>query len=62
MGTLEDYSSRRSRLLETIFLDYKVLGACRMDLHGPTTSVGTRTNYSVGPWDYPVCATRHLMA
>jgi hypothetical protein len=48
----------------------KVLGSlpdrdrpdCRMDLHGPTTSVGTRTDYSVGPWDYPACATRHLMA
>jgi hypothetical protein len=25
---------------------------CRMDLPGPTTSVGTRTDYSVGPWDY----------
>jgi hypothetical protein len=37
-------------------------GACRMDLPGPTTSVGTRTDYSVGPWDYPACATRHLMA
>jgi hypothetical protein len=35
---------------------------CRMDLPGPTTSVGTRTDYSVGPWDYPSCATRHLMA
>jgi hypothetical protein len=35
---------------------------CRMDLPGPTTSVGTRTNYSVGPWDYPACATRHLKA
>jgi hypothetical protein len=22
---------------------------CRMDLPGPTTSVGTRTDYSVGP-------------
>jgi hypothetical protein len=22
-----------------------------MDLPGPTTSVGTRNNYSVGPWD-----------
>jgi hypothetical protein len=33
-----------------------------MDLPGLTTSVGTRTDYSVGPWDYPVCATRHLMA
>jgi hypothetical protein len=33
-----------------------------MDLPGPTTPVGTRTDYSVGPWDYPACATRHLMA
>jgi hypothetical protein len=33
-----------------------------MDLSGPTTSVGTRTDYSVGPWDYSTCATRHLMA
>jgi hypothetical protein len=32
-----------------------------MDLPGPTTSVGTRTDYSVGPWDYPACATLHLM-
>jgi hypothetical protein len=37
-------------------------GLCRMDLPGPTTSVGTRTDYSVGPWDYPTCATRYLMA
>jgi hypothetical protein len=35
---------------------------CRMDLPGPTTLVGTRTDYSVGPWDYPACAARHLMA
>jgi hypothetical protein len=35
---------------------------CRMDLPGPTTPVGTRTDYSVGPWDYPACATRHLKA
>jgi hypothetical protein len=33
-----------------------------MDLPGPTTLVGTRTDYSVGPWDYPACATRHLKA
>jgi hypothetical protein len=26
-----------------------------MDLPGPTTSVGTRTDYSVGPWDYLSC-------
>jgi hypothetical protein len=36
--------------------------SCRMDLPGPTTSVGTKTDYSVGPWDYPACATRHLKA
>jgi hypothetical protein len=33
-----------------------------MDLPGPTTTVGTRTDYSVGPCDYSSCATRHLMA
>jgi hypothetical protein len=36
--------------------------SCRMDLPGPTASVGDRTDYSVGPWDYPTCAARHLMA
>jgi hypothetical protein len=36
-------------------------GECRMDLPGPTTSVGTRTDYSVGPWDYPPCAAWYLM-
>jgi hypothetical protein len=35
---------------------------CHMDLPRPTTSVGTRTDYSVGPWDYLTCAARHLMA
>jgi hypothetical protein len=34
---------------------------CRMDLPRPTTSVGTRTDYSVGLCDYPACATWHLM-
>jgi hypothetical protein len=33
-----------------------------MDLPGPTTSVGTRTDYLVGPWDYPTCAAWHLLA
>jgi hypothetical protein len=33
-----------------------------MDLPGSTASVGTKTDYSVGPWDYSACATRHLMA
>jgi hypothetical protein len=33
-----------------------------MDLSGPATSVGARTDYSVGHWDYSSCPTRHLMA
>jgi hypothetical protein len=33
-----------------------------MDLPRPTTSVGTRTDYSVNSWDYPTCAARFLMA
>jgi hypothetical protein len=32
-----------------------------MDLPRPTTSVGTRTDYSVGPWDYQTYAARYLM-
>jgi hypothetical protein len=35
---------------------------CRMDLPGPTTSVGTRTDYLLGPWDYLTCVARYLMA
>jgi hypothetical protein len=34
---------------------------CRMD-PGPTTLVGTKTDYSVGPWDYSTCATQHPLA
>jgi hypothetical protein len=48
-GMLGNYSSRRSRLLETILRNYKVLGAYCMDIPGPTTLVGTRTDYSVVP-------------
>jgi hypothetical protein len=33
-----------------------------MELPGPTISVGTRTDYLVGPWDCSACATRHLVA
>jgi hypothetical protein len=36
-----------------MLLDYKVLGGF---------SYGPPWDYSVGPWDYPACATRHLMA
>jgi hypothetical protein len=32
-----------------------------MDISGLTTLVGTRTDYSVGLWDYSTCAARHLM-
>jgi hypothetical protein len=42
--------------------DDEDVGDCRMDLPRPTTFVGTRTDYSVGPWDYPTCAARHLLA
>jgi hypothetical protein len=67
LSILEDF---RLVVLETIQLDYskqsfsttKYSGACHMDLPGPTTSVGTRTDYSVGPWDHPACATQHLIA
>jgi hypothetical protein len=38
------------------------LRSCCMDLLGPTTSVGTRTDYSVGPWDYSTWAARLLLA
>jgi hypothetical protein len=44
-----------------LLLIYYIHG-CRMDLPGPTTSVATRTDYSVGPWDYLTCAARYLMA
>jgi hypothetical protein len=47
---------------ESSEIDVRYVSVCRMDLPGPTTSVGTRTDYSVAPWDYPACATRHLMA
>jgi hypothetical protein len=33
-----------------------------MDLLGPTTSVGTKTDCSMGPWDYSTCAARYLLA
>jgi hypothetical protein len=61
-GTLKDYSPRPSRLLEDILLDYKVLGGLCMDIPRPTTQVGTRIDYSVGPWDYSTWDTRNLLA
>jgi hypothetical protein len=50
---------RRDALIN--FSTTKYSRACRMDLPGPTASVGTRTDYSVGPWDYSTCAARHLL-
>jgi hypothetical protein len=61
-----DFPSGQNRKFIEIYLYWKVyeitFPTCRMDLPGPTTSVGTRTDYSVGPWDYPTCAARYLMA
>jgi hypothetical protein len=57
----EDHPNRIPNLGQYPLVVDPVIG-CRMDLPGPTTSVGTRTDYSVGPWDYPACATWHLMA
>jgi hypothetical protein len=62
LGTPKDYSSRPSRLLETILLNYKVLGGLS---YGPPWAHylgGYETDYSVGLWDYSACATQHLMA
>jgi hypothetical protein len=33
-----------------------------MNITGPTTLAVNRTDYSVGPWDYSTCDTRHLLA
>jgi hypothetical protein len=65
---LAEVPSRTARSLGCCSLHQAVLArdeegaVCRMDLPEPTTSVGTRTDYSVGPWDYSACATRHLKA
>jgi hypothetical protein len=43
-------------------LDYKVLGGLS---YGPLWAHylgGYQTDYSVGPWDYPTCVARYLMA
>jgi hypothetical protein len=45
-----------------IEIDVKKGDTCRMDLPGPTPSVGTRADYSVGPCDYSTCVARHLLA
>jgi hypothetical protein len=57
----KNHLGRSARSRKT-FLEKDLHHTCRTDLPGPTTSVGTRTDYSVGPWDYPACATRHLKA
>jgi hypothetical protein len=61
-GRLKTTRQGRQDYSKLSYSTTKYSGACRMDLPGSTTSVGTRTDYSVGPWDYSACATRHLMA
>jgi hypothetical protein len=56
-GTLKAYLPRPSRLLEDILLDYNVLGGLSYGHPWATTQVGSRTDYSVGPW-----AAWHRMA
>jgi hypothetical protein len=34
---------------------------CHTNIPRPTTHVGTRTDYSVGPWNYPTWAAQHLL-
>jgi hypothetical protein len=46
-------------ILFTTINDNSAHRNCRMDIPGPTTPVGTKTDYLVGPWDYSTCATRH---
>jgi hypothetical protein len=55
-GTTNKYSARQWRtfilVAERLVLPHQIVALrlhCRMDLPGPTTSVGTRTDYSMGP-------------
>jgi hypothetical protein len=61
-GTLEDYSSRPSRLLEAILLDYKVLGGLS---YGPPWAHylgGYQDRLLGGPLGLPDLCPRYLMA
>jgi hypothetical protein len=60
-GRLRTTRQGHQDYLKLSYLTTKYWGACRMDLPGPTTLVGTKTDYSVGPWDYSACAARHLL-
>jgi hypothetical protein len=40
---------KKEEILFSSPLSLSLLAHCRMDLPEPTTSVGTRTDYSVGP-------------
>jgi hypothetical protein len=47
-GTPEDYSQRTSRLIKPTALSNKVIGACRMDIWGPTDQVvHARTEHGI---------------
>jgi hypothetical protein len=62
LGFVPQRKLAHAPMLEDRRADDVLSHRCRMDLPGPTTSVGTRTDYSVGAWDYPTCAAWHLMA
>jgi hypothetical protein len=62
LGGVVSSSMLRGYLETECLLEELVYGACRTDIPEPTTQVGTRTDYLVGPWDYLTWAARHLMA
>jgi hypothetical protein len=58
MARLTDFHRQhRQDYLKLSYSTTKYSGACRIDLPGTTALVGTRTDYSVGPWDYSAYAT-----
>jgi hypothetical protein len=61
-GTILELRDQRSSMESFMRHQSPSKCPCRMDLPGPTASMGTRTDYSVGPWDYPTCAARYLLA
>jgi hypothetical protein len=62
IGQMEGISQEALDRYSKLFTQSASLTSCRMDLPGPTTSVGTGTNYSMGPCDYSTWVTLHLIA
>jgi hypothetical protein len=48
-GMLKDYRQGHQDYSKTSYSTTKYSGACRIDIPGPTTQEGTRTDYSVDP-------------